>query len=95
MSLLARLFPRHFARRRACAAAEEACRALRPGEPILGSVICAEEQHRLVVRVFCGRREGPPALLPAWRECVIFAVATDGRAVLIVEDDASCRPQLR
>lgn len=99
--LLHKLFPRLRARATAREAATRLCRNLLPdGEPIRGSVICADEPDRYVVRVFCGTREVSldTYMLPPWRECLIFAVAKDTySAALLTDDDdeEKYRPAIR
>jgi hypothetical protein len=78
------------ARRRACKVAGDLCRDLRPGEPVLGTSICANESDRYVVRVFCGQRtEEEPRTGPGLRECLIVSVKKGSDlAELITEDSA-------
>ena len=83
------------ARRAARDTAEAACRALRPGEWIMGTWLCAEEADRYVVRVFCGRRGDTEVRMPPWRECVVFAVAKATFAANVIEDDEPYEPRLR
>ncbi len=75
-------------RRRALAAAEAACRARCPAEPILGSVVCANEDSRYVVRVFAGRRDVDPLYyrMPPWRHCFVFGVDKQSGAADVEED---------
>jgi hypothetical protein len=83
------------ARARAQRVAEEECRRRRPAESIFGSVVCADEGTRYVVRVFIGRRDKSESFrLPPWRECVVIAVPKDGGAPVVV-DDPRYQPTLR
>jgi hypothetical protein len=85
---LQRVLARRRARKGACAAAEAGARTLRPKDPILSSVILAEENGRYVVRVFVGLRdETDPVLGPGWRECLVFAVPNEGGEVTLVDDE--------
>lgn len=95
--LLYKLFPRLCARALAREAATRLCRAALPGEPILGSVICADEPGRYVVRVFCGNRPASPDtyMSPPWRECLIFAVTKDTYSAARLTDDEEYRPTIR
>jgi len=95
VELFHQLFPRVRAKARAKAAATEACRALLPMEPILGTWICADETDRYVVRVFCGHRPPSGEKLPPWRECVIFAVTKDTHTAQRLTDDEQYRPVIR
>ncbi len=87
------------AQKRARAAAAEACRIARPTEAILGSVVCADEEERHVVRVFIGRRErGKDSFeprLPPWRQCLIFAVPKRGGAAVELDDAGRYLPVVR
>jgi hypothetical protein len=84
------------ARRRARAAAEALARDCRPHEPILGAVICAEEDERYVVRVFVGKRDNPHSeRLPPWRECLVFAVPKNSGSPSLLVDDAPYRSTVR
>ena len=94
--LLYKLFPRMRARASAREAASQACHALRPGEPILGSCICADEPNRYVVRVYCGNRpDFEIHRLPPWRECLIFAVMKDTSSAEQIMNDEKYRPIIR
>jgi hypothetical protein len=84
------------ARRRACKVAGDLCRDLRPGEPILGTTICANESDRYVIRVFCGQRaEEEPSMHPGWRECLIVSVKKGSDQAELITDDAGYRPVIR
>jgi hypothetical protein len=92
--MLASLFSRFFLRRRARAQAEAACRRLRPGAPIVGTWLCAEEPERFVVRVFCGTR-AESLRAPQWNECLVFAVTPDAARAELLVDDVAYRPTVR
>jgi hypothetical protein len=84
------------ARRRACKVAGDLCRELRPGEPILGESICANEDDRYVVRVFCGQRaEARAQMGPPWRECLIVSVKKGSNLAELITEDAAYRPTIR
>jgi hypothetical protein len=94
--MFGRLLSRFGARGRARELAQESCRRLRPGEPILGTWLCANEPERYVVRVFLGERTGDPVKgLPRWRECLIFAVNKDCTVAELVNNDERYRPVVR
>ena len=77
--------------------AEQLCRKLHPSEPAQGSVVCADEPTRFVVRVFCGRPTTPDLLWPKpkWGVCVIVAVDKYTQEAEQVVDDTPYRPLLR
>jgi hypothetical protein len=85
------------ARQRALALAEDLGRRLRPGEPIWGVALRAEEDARYVVRVYCGDGYKPIARTgPPWRECLIIAVSKDGQTpAQWLEDAGPYRPVIR
>ncbi|MDR2710539.1 MAG: hypothetical protein LBB65_04270 [Burkholderiales bacterium] len=85
------------ARKRALVRAEELGRRLRPGEPIMGVWLCAKEDTRYVVRVFCGKRYEPVARMgPPWRECLIIAVnKNDETAAELIEGAEPYSPIIR
>lgn len=86
--LLYKLFPGMKAKAIAKELAAQSCRILRPDEPIFGTVVCADEPDRYVVRVFCGNRRFEPEYLrmPSWRECLIFAVMKNNFSVEQIEN---------
>jgi hypothetical protein len=84
------------ARRRAREVASHLCRQLLPGEPVLGTWICANESDRYVVRVFCGQQADATASRePGWRECLIVAVKKGSDVAQLITDDAEYRPTIR
>jgi hypothetical protein len=83
------------ARRRPRTAAELACRALRPGERLHGSWVCADEAGRYVVRLFCGERRELAVKLPPWRECLVFFVKKGTQVAELIVDDGPYRPVIR
>ena len=82
--------------RRAHKVAGELCQQLRPDDPVLATVICANESDRYIVRVFCGHRtEAQIDRHPGWRECLIISVKKGSDVVELVADDAKYRPTIR
>ncbi len=75
--------------------AEALCQQIYPGEPLLGSWICANETDRFVVRVFYGQREWTGEKMPPWRDCLIVAVDKATLQAAPVEDAAPYQPVLR
>ncbi|MBC7795268.1 MAG: hypothetical protein H7Z37_00180 [Pyrinomonadaceae bacterium] len=95
-NLLRYMFPSLLSRGDATKAAKEFCRSYVCDEPILGTIICANEPERYVVRVFCGYRKVSVEnyLLPPWENCLIFAVAKDSYCVEQITDDEKYRPTI-
>jgi len=76
--------------------AGDLCREFRPGEPVLGTSICANEDDRYVVRVFCGQRmEALAELGPGWRECLVVSVKKGSDLAELITDDEKYRPTIR
>jgi len=86
-----------YARSQAQKVVRDLCRSLLPEEPILGTVICADEADRYVVRVFFGDRpfSAETYMLPPWKECLIFAVTKNSYAVEQIIDDRKYDPVIR
>jgi hypothetical protein len=83
------------ARKRAHKVAGALCQQLRPDDPILATVICANEADRYIVRVFCGHRtEARIDRHPGWRECLIISVKKGSDVVELITDDAKYRPTI-
>ncbi|MCL2310276.1 MAG: hypothetical protein FWC42_08415 [Proteobacteria bacterium] len=93
---LSDFFAHRRAQKHARSLAEELCRRLRPNEPILGTALCADEDERYIVRVFCGKRtEEPASTLPPWRECLIVAVTKDNMVAELTKDGGPYQPVIR
>ena len=85
------------ARKRACVTAVVACRDCQPTEPILGSIVYAEEGGRAVVRFFVGHRQQLLDELrrPTWRGLLIFAVPKNGAPASLLLERRAYRPTIR
>ena len=84
-----------FRRRNAKREAVRLCRRLNSDDPVLGSVVCADETDRYIVRVFFGLRPASNLLFPPWRDCLIVAVDKESLAAERVVDDRRYDPVLR
>ncbi|MCL2871926.1 MAG: hypothetical protein FWF41_02925 [Betaproteobacteria bacterium] len=90
---LAKFRARRRARKRALVLAEDLGRRLRPTEPILGVALCADENTRYVVRVYCGDAYKDTATMrPPWAECIIVAIAKDSEVAKLIEDAEEAQP---